>query len=165
MPNFPVVTPTSQPQASALLSNNAANAGLTNTVPLDRLSNLEQVVGNLLQALPNGVLLSAPADTITVITYSATMATNAALGRFFKITASDTSAMTISNPTNPTTGQTITYLLYNASGGTMGTITWGAAFKVVAITKPANTTMRSISFIYDGTYWVETAVSAADTPV
>ncbi len=57
--SFPAVTPTSQPEASALLSNNAANAGLTNAVPLDRLTNLEQVAGNLLTDLPSGVKLPA----------------------------------------------------------------------------------------------------------
>ncbi len=47
-PTFPSVIPTSQPQASALLSNAALNAGLTNLTPFDRLTNLEQVVGNIL---------------------------------------------------------------------------------------------------------------------
>ena len=49
---FPASTPTSQPQASALLSNNAANAGLTNATPFDRLTNLEQVAANLLTDVP-----------------------------------------------------------------------------------------------------------------
>lgn len=165
MANFPGTTPTTQPQASALLSNAALAAGLGNTTPFDRLTNLEQILANLLVALPNGILISAPAETITVITYSATMATNAALGCFFKITATDTTAMTISNPTNATTGQKITYLLYNGSGGTMGTITWGAAFKIATVTKPANATMRALQFIYDGTNWVEVNVNASDIPV
>lgn len=56
---YPAITPISQPQASALLSNNAGAAGLTNTVPLDRLTNLEQVVGNLLTDLPSGINIPA----------------------------------------------------------------------------------------------------------
>lgn len=162
---FPATTPTTQPGASALLSNNAANAGLTNATPFDRLTNLEQAVGNLLTDLPTAINLIAPQDTLTVITYATTMATNAALGRFFKITATDTVAMTISNPTNATTGKVITYLLYNSSGGTMGTITWGALFKIATVTKPATSTMRALSFIYDGTNWVEFSVCASDVPV
>ena len=57
--SFPAVTPTTQPQASALASNNALNAGLTNVIPLDRLSNLEQIVGNLLTDLPTNIHLPA----------------------------------------------------------------------------------------------------------
>lgn len=102
---------------------------------------------------------------VTVITYSATMATNAALGNTFSIVATDTAGMTISNPTNAASGQTITYLLKNSSGGTMGTITWGNLFKVTAITKPANGFQRSISFLYDGTNWIETNFSGVDVAV
>lgn len=59
--SFPATTPTSQPQASALLSNNAANAGLTNATPFDRLTVLEQVVGNLLTDLPSAINIPAAA--------------------------------------------------------------------------------------------------------
>lgn len=52
MANFPATIPTSQPEASALLANNWLNNGGTNTVPLDRLTNLEQIVANLLAGLP-----------------------------------------------------------------------------------------------------------------
>lgn len=52
---FPAVTPTSAPQASSLHSNNAANAGLTNAIPVDRLTSLEQTVGNLLTDLPGAI--------------------------------------------------------------------------------------------------------------
>lgn len=52
MATFPAVTPTTPPEASALLGNNALGAGLTNTIPLDRLGNLEQIVGNMLTDLP-----------------------------------------------------------------------------------------------------------------
>lgn len=52
MPNFPATLPTDPPSASSLLVNNWFNQGGTNTVPLDRLTNLEQIVGNLLTDLP-----------------------------------------------------------------------------------------------------------------
>jgi hypothetical protein len=58
---FPATTPTSPPQASSLLLNNAGNAGLTNTVPLDRLGMLEQTVGNLLTDLPSAINIPAAA--------------------------------------------------------------------------------------------------------
>lgn len=57
---FPAVTPTSQPAASSLLVNNQTTAGFPNTtIPADRLTNLEQVVGNLLTDLPAGIQLGA----------------------------------------------------------------------------------------------------------
>jgi hypothetical protein len=52
MATFPNTLPTSQPEASALLANAWLNQGGTNTIPLDRLSNLEQVVANLMLGLP-----------------------------------------------------------------------------------------------------------------
>lgn len=66
MPTFPSSIPTSQPDASALLANGWLNAGGTNLVPLDRLSNLEQVVGNLLLAPPT--YGGAPGSALSVAT-------------------------------------------------------------------------------------------------
>lgn len=54
---FPGTTPTTAAQASALLSNAAANAGLTNATPFDRLTNLEQIVANLLTDAPTNFQL------------------------------------------------------------------------------------------------------------
>src|SRR5688572_2452958 len=67
MPTFPAITPTSQPQASALLSNNAANAGLPNATPLDRLTNLEQVVANILTGLPQQIAFTGFQRTLTAL--------------------------------------------------------------------------------------------------
>jgi hypothetical protein len=45
----------------------------------------------------------------------------------------------------------------------MGAITWGAAFLLAgAFTNPASTKRRTISFVFDGTNWVETNRAAAD---
>lgn len=52
MPNFPASLPANPPEASSLLVNNWNNQGGTNTTPLDRLGNLEQIVANLLTGLP-----------------------------------------------------------------------------------------------------------------
>jgi hypothetical protein len=99
---------------------------------------------------------------IIPITYSATMATDASLADTFTITATDTVAFTISNPTNGKAGDQITYIIKNASGGVQGTITWGAAFKVAAWVKPATGFNRSITFLFDGTNWVEVGRGAND---
>jgi hypothetical protein len=49
---FPDVISTSAAQASAKLGNTALVNGQTNLVPLDRLTFLEEVVGNLMTSLP-----------------------------------------------------------------------------------------------------------------
>lgn len=102
-------------------------------------------------------------DAPSVLAYSATIATNAVRRGPFTIVATNGTAFTISNPTNPTTGKTITYDIKNSSGGAMGAITWGAAFLLAgAFTNPANTKRRTISFYFDGTSWIETNRAAAD---
>lgn len=69
MANFPTTTPTSQPEASALFANSALNAGLTNTVPLDRLTALEQAVGNMIISPPalGGVIPGAALGIVSLL--------------------------------------------------------------------------------------------------
>jgi hypothetical protein len=93
-----------------------------------------------------------------------TIATDASKGSDYVITATNGTAFTISSPTNPFTGQTISYLIRNTSGGALGAVTWGAAFKLAAWTSPANANSRSISFRYDGTNWIERSRTPADVP-
>jgi hypothetical protein len=100
---------------------------------------------------------------VSSLAYGPTVSTDAWLGNFFAITANNGTAFTISNPTNPGKGQSITYDIKNSSGGAMGAVTWGAAFKLAgAFVNPANTFRRTITFYYDGANWVETNRAAAD---
>jgi hypothetical protein len=102
-------------------------------------------------------------DTRIVLTYSATIATNASLGNVFSITVTNGTAFTISSPTNPLTGQRLAYIIRNTSGGAHGLITWGAAFKTAAAALTVTTAFsKTIEFVYDGTNWVEVFRSAAD---
>ncbi len=57
--SFPATTPTTPPAATSLMNNAATTAGLTNAIPLDRLGNIEQIVGNLLTDAPAGWQLGA----------------------------------------------------------------------------------------------------------
>lgn len=98
-----------------------------------------------------------------VLAYSATIATNASNGETFVITATNNTAFTISNPTKPTHGQIITYRIKNTSGGALGAITWGTGFYMSAWTSPATGYSRSISFLYDGTSWIQQYVGV-DVP-
>jgi hypothetical protein len=58
----------------------------------------------------------------------------------------------------------LTLTIKNASGGAMGTITWGAAYYMSAWTNPANGQNRSISFRFDGSAWVQISQTGVDVP-
>jgi hypothetical protein len=102
-------------------------------------------------------------QSMRTLTYGTTVNTSASGGSAFKLTVTNTTPFTMANPTNSRVGQEIIYDIINASGGTMGAITWGSAFKLAgAFTNPTNGLRRTISFYYDGTNWVETSRAAAN---
>jgi hypothetical protein len=79
------------------------------------------------------------------------------------IVVTNTSAFTINATSNPFPGAAIIFDIKNSSGAAMGTITWNAIYKLAgSFTNPADTKRRTISFVYDGTDWVETGRSASD---
>lgn len=95
--------------------------------------------------------------------YSASVTINAFLGNTFIISANNGTAFTINAPTNPSSGQVITVIIRNTSGGALGVATWDAVFKMAAgWTQPGNGFSRSITLVYNGTNWVEIIRSAAD---
>ena len=102
--------------------------------------------------------------TRVVLPYSTVIATPADTGNYFTITATDGVAFTISAPTSPKTGQQITYTIRNTSGGALGTITWNAVFKMPAFATPGTAGSRSVTFVYDGTNWIQLYQSATDVP-
>lgn len=98
-------------------------------------------------------------------TYGVSIAIDASLGDEFDITATNGTAFTVTNPTNPADGQRITLTIRNTSGGALGTITWESKYKLAAWTSPATGTSRSIDFKYDGTNWIEASRTPADVPI
>lgn len=148
--------------ASSALQSRLLQAGAT-------LSNKLNAEGIMLYALANfmntdvaGQYFAPTGQTAQTVTYATTMTPNLALGNYIVITATDTVAFTIANPTNPTTGSTVIFRLCNASGGTIGTATWGAAFKTPSITKAATGSNRSHAFFYDGTAYYQLYSSPGD---
>jgi putative cofactor-binding repeat protein len=101
-------------------------------------------------------------------TDASTITPNATAGLQEAITVTDGSAFTIQDPDYPFPGATMTIVLVNASGGTMGTITWGAAYTFVndsgSLAGPPNGAISTITFYYNGTSWIETARSTATIP-
>lgn len=103
-------------------------------------------------------------DGQITVTYSASMTLDASLGNDYIISATNATAFTINAPTNPLTGQFISIIIRNTSGGALGVATWNATFKMTAWTQPANANSRCIYFAYDGTNWVERGRTTADVP-
>jgi hypothetical protein len=99
-----------------------------------------------------------------VVTYSGNMAIDASAGTIFVITATNGTAFIIANPSNPATNERITVQIINTSGGALGAVTWGAAYKLAAWTQPATGFSRAIDFVYDGTAWIEVSRTPADVP-
>lgn len=104
------------------------------------------------------------ASAVTTPTYGTTVSIDSSLGDIFIITATDGVAFTVANPTNPFTGQQMTITIKNTSGGALGAVTWGSAYKLATWTSPATGFNRSITFYYDGTNWFEKNRTTADIP-
>jgi hypothetical protein len=87
---------------------------------------------------------------VTLTASGTTVATDASQGNTFKITLAN--SYTISNPTNPTDGQIITYRLKQDSTGSR-TVSWGSAFRFSGGVQPALTVAGGkvdyIGFRYD----------------
>lgn len=93
-------------------------------------------------------------------TYGGTI--NQRVGHVHRITATNGTAFTVSNPTNSVTGDIVTVMVRNTSGGVLGVLTWGGSYKLgTAWVQPANGFSRSIQFLNDGTNWVEINRAAA----
>jgi hypothetical protein len=91
-------------------------------------------------------------------TYSASITPDVATSEIKTITVTNGTAFTINNPTNATPGRRLILIISNGSGGTMGTITWGAKYQLAGtFANPGNGERRTITFSYDGTNWIESA--------
>jgi hypothetical protein len=152
--------------------NRFANNGSGTAISTSAGSGSNQIADNYTTGEVNSFhatdVLGSKSANIAVLTYSATIATDASLAYNFKITATNTTAWTMSAPTNPTNGDSITYFIVRSSVSALGVITWNAVFKMTAWVQPtANNTYRSITFIFDqpANVWREVGRTAADIAV
>lgn len=122
--------------------------------------------GALQRFLPDGMIL----DQYGVIaglqtpTFGSTVNIDLSVGTIVTIVATSNIAFTIANPTNARTGLIWLLAIRNSSGGAMGAITFGGAFKLPAFTNPANGFQRSLLFYFDGTNHRE-LIRGTDEPV
>lgn len=73
-------------------------------------------------------------------------------------------AFSIASPTYVYDGQIITINVCNFHSGALGAVTFGALYKLAAWTSPATGQNRSITFLCDGTNFVEISRTTADVP-
>ena len=110
-------------------------------------------------------VLTRQAIVEQTITYSASMTIALGSGAVAVITATNNTAFTINAPTGtPLTGDQLTVIIRNPSGGALGAVTWNAIFKMSAWTQPANGFSRSITFRFDGTNWIQVGQTGVDVP-
>lgn len=102
------------------------------------------------------------------ITYSASMTPDADAANIQEIFCTNGTAFTINAPSGTSAnGQKLTIILCNQSGGSLGTVTWNAAYKLSSWTQPATGYSRAITFVYDTSRsaWVEISRTPADVPI
>jgi hypothetical protein len=87
---------------------------------------------------------------------------NAALGNVARFNAQG-ATMTIAAPSNARTGQMLTLIGQNTSGGAT-TMTWNVIFKMAAWTNPATGFSASTTFAYDGTNWIQVSPQTTAVP-
>lgn len=92
-----------------------------------------------------------------------TLTPNCGIGDAVIVTFTTGSSMGVAAPINAY-GKTLTITFKNTSGGALGSIVWNAIYKLSAWTSPANGFSRSITFLFDGTNWVEINRTTADVP-
>lgn len=75
--------------------------------------------------------------------------------------SNDAMAFTFANPLNPSQSRKITYVVINNTTRAMGAINWGGTFRLGgAFASPAAGKRKTISFMWDGTRWIEMSRSA-----
>lgn len=138
---------------AATAATNVVQVGSATNQNVEILRNNTAVI--TLNTNSGTVIANALVNKRVGATYGESVAIAANQGNEFVITASNGDAFTIADPTNGVAGQRITIRVRNTSGGALGTITWGSAYKLAAFTSPATGFSRSTDFQYNGTNWIE----------
>ena len=155
---------------NAIFANSASNCQIGPNYCTGSIVHLVTTLGQVFgvqEINTNGLVnhVGGTAAAVNEPVYSASITPNAALGKYQAIEVTNTSAFTINSATNIVQGSELVIEIYNASGGTMGAITWASNYKMAgAFTNPAANYLRVISFYYDGANFREVSRTAADMP-
>jgi hypothetical protein len=100
-------------------------------------------------------------------TYGTMVVIDLSLGTSFIVNATNGTSFTIASPINATIGQRFKVRILNSSGGALGTVTWGSAYRLAgSLASPVAGSNRSIEFEGNlaGTAFYEMNRNAADVP-
>lgn len=124
----------------------------------------QTISGTKTGGMYSGIKSALKSQTI-IVSGGSSVNIDADQGSIVNITVEDTTAFTINAPTNIASGQEIVLIIRNASGGTMGLITWNSSWKGASTnwgTNPADHYQKIIQFrVYGSTPypWLSTSVS------
>jgi hypothetical protein len=115
------------------------------------------LIGSTTAAASNftSVLAQRFIGVIATPSYATTVSIDGSAGALHIITATNSTSFLIANPSTSFQGQELRIQVKNTSGGVLGTISWDTQYKMATFTKPQNGTRRTVTFVYDGTNWVE----------
>jgi len=149
------------------LYTKTTDAGNTGWLPVLTFTNWANpgLIGGTTAAAANftSVLAQRFIGTIATPTYGPSVTIDGSAGSQHIITATNATSFLIANPTTHFTGQQLLITVKNTSGGALGTVSWDTQYKMADFTviKPATGFRRTITFIFDGTNWVEVNCSPA----
>jgi hypothetical protein len=125
---------------------------------------LDRVVREGPQGIAQGYFARPALTTgVQALTYGPTVTPSPNRGGYCTLTVSDSRPFTIKAPTKAVPGTELTLEISNKAGSALGAITWDRAFRLAgAFRNPAAGKARTITFLYNGTHWVERSRAAAD---
>lgn len=115
--------------------------------------------------VPNPIQVGAFGRPVTLV-FGTAVPVDFSNGSTVRLTATSNAAFTFGAPTHLVTGQLVTFVIRNTSGGALSATNpfSNGIFKLTAWTQPGNANSRSITFMYDGTNLIEVSRTAADVP-
>lgn len=96
--------------------------------------------------------------TVQTPVFAASFTPNAAAGDIIKLGVM-TANLTINAPTGGYTGQQIRFIFTQDGTGTR-TFTWNAVFKRITAQSTTASKISTVSFVFDGTNWIEIAAAS-----
>lgn len=96
------------------------------------------------------------------IPYSASMTPNCTAGSTFTIIVSNATNFTMNLPTGGQRGTRITLIIYNGSGGAIGTCTWATGYRLSGWAQPANGKLRTLDLVNSFDEWCEISRPVTD---
>lgn len=96
------------------------------------------------------------------IPYTASMTPDCTLGSTFTIIVSNATNFTMNLPTGGQRGTRITLIIYNGSGGAIGTCTWATGYRLSGWAQPANGKLRTLDLVNSFDEWCEISRPVTD---